>query len=93
MAFMTPIYTNEDFVTMSMNDGWESFSVPADVADLQTDCTIEETHKGKWFVRLSASGYMDATEWDGPFETIEQAKQHVIDQWEVDPDTGDELDD
>jgi hypothetical protein len=26
-----------------------------------------------WFVRLSASGYMDCTDWTGPFDTEEAA--------------------
>jgi hypothetical protein len=44
-----------------------------------------------WFVRLSASGYMDATEWSGPFKTKAEARKFVEDHYEVDPDTGDEL--
>ena len=35
-----------------------------DTTDL--DCGIEEVG---WYCRLSAPGYMDCTEWSGPFET------------------------
>lgn len=50
-----------------------------------------EEEKNGYFVELSASGYLDRTGWSGPFETEEDARRHVIDQWEVDPDNGDEL--
>ena len=32
-----------------------------------------------WFARLSAPGYLDATDWDGPFATEVQARRHVED--------------
>lgn len=44
----------------------------------------------KAYVRLSAPGYMDATEWSG-FDTLEEAREHVREFWEVDPDTGESL--
>ena len=31
-----------------------------------------------FFCRLSARGYLDATEWDGPFESKEEAYQHLV---------------
>jgi hypothetical protein len=46
-----------------------------------------------WFARLSAPGYMDCTEWSGPFESEQEAKEHIRDMYDVDPDTGEELDD
>jgi hypothetical protein len=83
MAFMTPVYSNER---------GESYLVPADyVGDMGDDEEIEASYNGPWFCRLSASGYMDATEWDGPYDTLEDAKTAIIDAWDVDPDTGDEL--
>lgn len=90
MAFMTPHYTNEPFIRVSHTDGgsWlipEGFEGPNEI--------IEGHFKGKWFCRLSADGYMDCTSWDGPFDTLEQAKTAIIDAWDVDPETGDELED
>ena len=41
-----------------------------------------------WFAHLSAPGYMDQTEWYGPFETEEDARNYIVETWEVDPDTG-----
>lgn len=46
-----------------------------------------------YFARLSAPGYLDATEWSGPFDTLEEAKADLRDTYEVDPDTGDDLSD
>ena len=90
MAFMIPYYTNGPFVRMVDAYG-ESCACPADVAGLQECYEIEETYSGKWFCHLSAPGYMDATEWSGPFDTIAQARQYIVDTFEVDPDSGDEL--
>lgn len=38
-----------------------------------------------WFARLSAPGYLDATEWSGPFDSEEDARDHMEDMY------GDEL--
>lgn len=44
-----------------------------------------------WFARLSAPGYMDATDWQGPYKTEKAALDAVKDLYEVD-DYGDDLD-
>jgi len=46
-----------------------------------------------FFARLSAPGYLDCTEWSGPFETYEEAQQWVEEFYQVDPETGEELSD
>lgn len=43
-----------------------------------------------WYARLSAPGYMDATDWHGPYATEEEALKAVCDFYEVDED-GEEL--
>lgn len=43
-----------------------------------------------WYSRLSAAGYMDATDWHGPYKTSEQALKEVMDVYEVD-ENGDSL--
>ncbi len=45
-----------------------------------------------WFAHLSAPGYMDQTEWDGPYKTEQKALDAVKKQYEVD-DEGDDLGD
>ena len=40
--------------------------------------------------RLSAAGYMDCTPWT-TFATLKEAKEYIVDVYDVDPETGDEL--
>ncbi len=101
MAFMQPEYTNEPMWLVETTDGSEV--VPADLVGKDPDAEdfsdyIEgedpddyELIEGKFWARLSAPGYMDATSWSGPFDTLDEAKKYVEDTWEVDPDTGDSL--
>lgn len=49
-----------------------------------------ETVSG-WFARLSAPGYMDCTDWSGPFATEDEAREHIRDMFDIDPDTGEDL--
>ena len=37
-----------------------------------------------WYGRLSASGYLDCTDWSGPFATHTEALAHVLYFYEVD---------
>lgn len=34
-----------------------------------------------YYCRLSASGYLDCTDWSGPFETLEESAQYLIDTY------------
>lgn len=43
-----------------------------------------------WFCRLSAPGYMDCTEWSGPFDTEDEAREHLAETYDIDPYTGEE---
>lgn len=43
-----------------------------------------------YFSRLSAAGYMDQTEWCGPFETQREAEDALLDLY-VDPDDWEEI--
>lgn len=43
------------------------------------------------YVRLSAPGYMDCTEWSGPYATEAEAREYLTDSYDVDPDTGEDL--
>lgn len=96
MAFMRPQYTNEPF-HHGENSRGEIVMVPADVYGTLDRFTLEcdirpgdaRTIKAKWFYRLSAPGYMDATDWTGPFPTLADARADCAHTWE-DPDTGDD---
>lgn len=41
------------------------------------------TRKG-WYARLSASGYMDCTDWMGPYSSEDEAIVELCEFWEVD---------
>lgn len=43
-----------------------------------------------WYARLSAPGYLDCTDWSGPFKTEEEALQYVMELYDVD-EHGDEV--
>lgn len=40
-----------------------------------------EVIKGAWMARLSAPGYLDCTEWTGPFETEAEARAYLSDTY------------
>lgn len=40
------------------------------------DCEVVETMVG-WFSCLSDDGYLDGTEWEGPFDSAEEARINV----------------
>ena len=100
MAFMVPQYTRDTFFVVDTDAGTEV--VPADLVgdnpdpeDFEdyihgTEVFDYEAEKG-WYARLSAPGYLDATDWTGPFETLEDAKDYIEETYDVDPDTGEEL--
>ena len=68
----------------------ETRLVPIEICrTLEDGETCEEV--AGWVCQLSANGYMDQTDWDGPFETEQEARDHIADTYDVDPDTGDEL--
>ena len=91
MAFMEPYYSNATFVEVT-NERGESILVEQGYEDLGDDEEITATYEDKWFCHLSADGYMDQTEWSGPFDTEDEAREYIRDTYDVDPDTGDELD-
>lgn len=50
--------------------------------------------KMAWYSRLSAPGYLDCTDWSGPFKTEKEALQYIMDFYNVDADGNDtEFDD
>jgi hypothetical protein len=98
MAFMIPQYTREPFHVGENKYGervvapTDLFGTPSEFAR-QCDVLLDtvEVVAGKWWVWLSAPGYMDCTDWDGPFDTEQAARDHIEEWFEVDPDTGDDL--
>lgn len=54
-------------------------------------CLECEPAEAGWYGNLSANGYMDRTDYMGPYATSEKAIKEVMDFYEVDAD-GDDLD-
>ena len=98
MAFMKPVYAIADFWVVETTNGTEV--VPAEYFTQEqlgeaVSGQIEgepELVQAKWFCRLSAPGYLDATEWAGPFDTMDEARAYIVETYEVDPESGEPLD-
>lgn len=94
MAFMEPQYRNGKFARIENRSG-ESRSLPLedvepDDFDHRADEKVAEVEEG-WFWRISAEGFMDCTEWVGPFQSLLAAKRDCRDTHEIDPETGEDL--
>jgi len=93
--FMIPQYQPGFWYEVETSNG--SVAIPADLVgndpspeDFSDFCEGDyESHEKVEGIgaRLSAPGYMDCTDWS-VFETLEAAKQHIEDTFEVDPETG-----
>lgn len=76
-GFMIPeIVVNQDFYLVSDEYG-DQFWIP-DFA--YQEGKILERNAG-YFARLSAPGYLDCTEWNGPFETELEAEEYLVEMY------------
>lgn len=97
MAFMQPQYiraTAHDYVCTACND---DLTLPADTEHCPAcgsaldDWGRSDSTGDVWY-RLSAPGYMDCTEWCGPFPNVFRAARDLCRTFDVHPRTGDEFD-
>ena len=51
-----------------------------DIAEAILEAGLDLEDKGI-YCRLSADGYMDCTDWHGPFDTVEEAAVYLIDTY------------
>ena len=80
---MKPQITRDDFIEYEEMGG--TYFVPADVEfTLPDDTEITDRHEDKWFSRLSAPGYLDCTDWNGPFDTEKEALDYLVELYELD---------
>lgn len=52
-------------------------------ADIEEEILAEglDYEADAYYCRLSADGFLDCTDWHGPFETVEEAAQCLIDNY------------
>ncbi len=86
MAFMIPQYVKGEFATVN-GEG----AMPKEFVTKEDEQRILAIEDGWWF-RLSAPGYLDCTDWHGPFDAEHEAREFVQDYYDVHPDTGEDLD-
>ena len=96
-AFMKPEVVYDTFVRVESTAG--GFLVPADVVG---DGPVRDFIEGEpissekvtgYFARLSAPGYLDATDWSGPFITEAAAREHIERFYDVCADCGSDFED
>jgi hypothetical protein len=77
--FMKPECVKGDFATFTGQYG-ETITVPLGSLNLHTydNSTLEVRHNA-YGVRLSASGYLDCTDWE-VFDTLEEAQDYLIEE-------------
>ena len=88
MAFMQPEIVKADFHTGESKYG-ETTVAPADVygtiekfaafCDLKVDTC--EVIQGKYWGRYSAPGYLDCTDWHGPFDSVSACQRELHDAY------------
>lgn len=104
MGFMRPIAEKMTVYRVEMDTGTYSVPAEALSSDdfdargrVRRDKIVKYTEGSEvysvrkikgWFAHLSAPGYTDQTEWDGPYKTERQALDAVKKQYDVD-DEGD----
>jgi hypothetical protein len=96
MAFLVPQYSDEPFLVIEEWNCETTITAYADAtlpAKTPRSLTFYTRGDHKWFARLSAPGYLDCTDWAGPFDSKEEAQNYIRDTYEVDPETGEALED
>lgn len=68
---MIPVYSNEPFSEITSR-AFETEWVPTQYVVLDGGRFVTGRTEDKWFCRLSAPGYMDCTDWCGPFDSLEE---------------------
>lgn len=90
---MVPRYSTAPFVAFEDLEGEYTVMEAEFFTDIEAvpDSVERYNEDGEdtvWFCELHMPGYLDRTGWDGPFQSEEEARNHIADTYDVDPDTG-----
>lgn len=89
-AFMIPQYHEGEIVSWETSDG--VFYIPAEHYEESFSAGAESVVRSSGALsRLSAPGYLDCTDWS-PSPTLEEARKHLSETYEVCADCGEDLD-
>lgn len=76
--------------TEEFRQEWEN-NLNANPGETEEAYFPKQTEEKAWFARLSADGYLDCTDWIGPFETETEAIKELFDQHGDDCETIDDV--
>lgn len=86
-GFMTPEVAY--FNAAQTTDGPRGITVYPDggapdegATDAEGDEVWERSEAPGFYARLSASGYMDCTNWSGPFASVEEAEANLVETYD-----------
>ena len=79
------VYSTNESMGVVEDDFGDTRLVPVRYMTTDDMSKCGETKHG-WFARLSAPGYLDCTEWEGPYKTEKEAVDAVCDLYDCDPD-------
>lgn len=85
--FMRAEVSDDSFSLIFIGRGEPRF-IPTEYVD--RDDVVDETITGKFFARLSAPGYLDATDWIGPYDSEKEARESLAELFGTDDDETDE---
>lgn len=90
MPHQIPQYQQGRFVTQYNGDTEQDLPCPIEDFTAPLDTLHDHTIEQGFFARMVELHAPAATEWTGPFRTLNEAKAHILETFEVDPDTGEE---
>lgn len=73
----------------SHEEALQATIINSDLPDQEREDRLLEIEQDRenlagWYGRLSAPGYLEATDWDGPYESDEEALKAVMELFECD---------
>lgn len=75
--------TKEFFEGMTrLHAGFMTPKVEEWTATEAQEYTDDPEAEAGYYCRLSASGYLDCTDWSGPFETQREAEEHLVEMYD-----------